>query len=669
MCHKLLFKTALLLSFTLFIGNRIAFCQDKLPVIFGEVTPADFDLPNSTAIDSSSNAVIIADVGSIEFIGNKHNWVSVLFKKSIRIKILNKKGYDLATVKISLYGKGDWQDKIDDFRASTYNIENGKVVETKLNNIDLFDQRLRENKTQKKFTMPQVKEGSILEYSYAITSYNYYFLPGWSFQDLQYPCLYSEFKIGIPDLLRYLTLHYGVDSFYSTKSTDGYKSIVMDAVNVGSVIHNHTWIMKDIPSFKYEDYINEPQNYLDRIEFSISQTYNGEDIHNIKTTWKAAEDDLLKSVAFGVPINIDNASNLNNTMKKICSVDGDIIDAAKQIYSYVRDNFTCITDNDIYIKNDLYSVNKLHKGNVAELNMLMIALLRLRGIKADPVILSTSEYGMHPSNYPILEKLNYIICMVRVGKDAIYLDASNPILGFGKLPLSCYNGHAQIIDEQHSGSLFFSPNSIKELNKTFVTIVNDENGNGTSCSLERRPGYFESYNLRTTIKEKGKDQYLKNMQIAYGSDAEIKNLQIDSLNQLEQPVKITYDINFKTPNEDDIIYFNPFVSNEFKENPFKATLRKYPIEMPYPLDDTYELTMDIPKGYEVDELPKSVKVSFNGTDGFFEYTIQKDEFMVQLRSHVKLSESIFAPEDYNSLRDFFAYVVKKQSEQIVFRKK
>ena len=79
--------------------------------------------------------------------------------------------------------------------------------------------------------------------------------------------------------------------------------------------------------------------------------------------------------------------------------------------------------------------------------------------------------------------------------------------------------------------------------------------------------------------------------------------------------------------------------------------------------------MDIPKGYEVDELPKSVKVSFNGTDGFFEYTIQKDEFMVQLRSHVKLSESIFAPEDYNSLRDFFAYVVKKQSEQIVFKKK
>jgi hypothetical protein len=177
------------------------------------------------------------------------------------------------------------------------------------------------------------------------------------------------------------------------------------------------------------------------------------------------------------------------------------------------------------------------------------------------------------------------------------------------------------------------------------------------------------HDLRTSIKEKGEDKYLKNIQITYGSDVEIKNLQIDSLNQLEQPVKINYNINFKTPNEEDIIYFNPFVSNEFKENPFKATLRKYPIEMPYPLDDIYELAMDIPKGYKVDELPKSVKASFNGTDGFFEYTIQKDEFMVQLRSHVKLNQAIFAPEDYNSLRDFFAYVIKKQSEQIVFKKK
>ena len=682
MYHKLLFNACLLLAFTVFIGNGIAISQNKPPTSFGKVSSADFDLPKSNVVDSNSNAVIIAAVGSVEFIGNKHNWFSYQFRKNIRIKILNKKAYDLATVKVYLYGQGDVQDKVDDIHASTYNFENGKVIETKLNNSDVFSEKLSKYVNEKKFTLPDVKEGSVIEYSYTVTSYHFSYLPGWSFQDLDYPCLYSEFKISIPDLLRYSNLRYGLDPFYSSKIDESYATIQTKNYDVGgyagpqsqnydvaSVISNHTWIMKNIPALKSEDYVNDPEGYLDKLGFILTKMSNGEDVYVVDETWKSVENKLLSSGAFGVAINIDKAENLNNTMQKICSADGNIMDAAKQIYSYVRDNFTCVPDNYIYIETDLYAVNKLRKGNVAELNMLLIALLRQRGIMANPVILSTKEYGIHPVSYPILEKMNYVICMMQIGRDTVFLDASDPLLGFGKLPLSCYNGHAQIIDAKHSGSLFFFSNAIKEPGKTYVTIVNDENGNGSSASFESNPGYFKSHELRNTIKEKGIDEYLKNIKLAYGPDAEITNLQIDSLKQLEQPVKIIYDIKFKTANEGDIIYFNPFISGAYKDNPFKATDRKYPVEMPYPIDDTYELTMDIPKGYKVDELPKAVQLTFNGTRGLFEYAIQKDEFLVQLRCHIKLNQAIFAAEDYASLRDFFAYVVKKQSEQIVFKKK
>jgi Domain of Unknown Function with PDB structure (DUF3858)/Domain of Unknown Function with PDB structure (DUF3857)/Transglutaminase-like superfamily len=667
MSHKLLLKTILLSIFTLFIRDETAFSQNKPPVTFGKVSLPDFDLPESNVVDSNSSAVIIASVGSIGFIGNKRNWFSYVYKKNIRIKILNKKGYDLATVKIYLYGQGDNEDKLDDFRASTYNIDNGKVTEVKLTNSDLFTEKLSNNVNEKKFTMSNVKEGSMIEYSYEITSYHYYYLPGWSFQNLNYPCLYSEFTIGIPDLLRYANLHYGMDSFYSSKTSESYKTIQTENYSVNSAVQNRTWIIKNIAAFKNEDYINDPEGYLDKMEFTLTKTSNGQDVHDVSATWKSVEDELLASKSFGAAINVENAANLNNTLQKISS--GNVPDASKQIYSYVRDNFTCVPDDYIYIENDLYNINKLHKGNVAELNMLLIALLRQKGISAKPVILSTKEYGVHPVSYPILEKLNYVICMMQMGKDTIFLDASDPVIGFGKLPLSCYNGHAQIIDQQHSGSLYFNPNTIKEQAKTYVTIVNDENGNGSSGSFESIPGYFRSYDLRKTINENGWEAYFKKIRLSYGSDVEIKNLQIDSLTQLEQPVKITYDINFKAGNEDDIIYFNPFISIALKANPFKATERKYPVEMPYPVDDTYELTMDIPKGYKVDELPKSVKVSFNGNDGFFEYAIQKDDLLVQLRSHIKLNRAIFAAEDYGSLRDCFAYIVKKQSEQIVFKKK
>ncbi len=87
------------------------------------------------------------------------------------------------------------------------------------------------------------------------------------------------------------------------------------------------------------------------------------------------------------------------------------------------------------------------------------------------------------------------------------------------------------------------------------------------------------------------------------------------------------------------------------------------------MDETYTMTMEIPKGYVVDELPKSARVSYNTNEGFFEYLIQKNEDMVQFRTRIKLNKATFKPEDYASLREFFGYIVKKQSEQIVFKKK
>ena len=111
------------------------------------------------------------------------------------------------------------------------------------------------------------------------------------------------------------------------------------------------------------------------------------------------------------------------------------------------------------------------------------------------------------------------------------------------------------------------------------------------------------------------------------------------------------------------------MGEEYKENPFKAAERKYPVEMPFAMDEIYTLNMEVPKGYEVDELPKQAKVLFNDNEGFFEYLITKNEEGIQFRSRIKLNKANFKPEDYSTLRDFFAYIVKKQSEQIVFKKK
>src|ERR1700744_2990036 len=121
--------------------------QDKPKPSFGKVSPADFTLPNSPIIDSNTSAVILSDIGSVHFIGNNHSWFSYVYKRQTRIKILNKKAFEsLATVIIHLYKSGDNAEKVDNLLASTYNLENGQVVETKLDKNDVFEDRLDKNR-------------------------------------------------------------------------------------------------------------------------------------------------------------------------------------------------------------------------------------------------------------------------------------------------------------------------------------------------------------------------------------------------------------------------------------------------------------------------------------------------------------------------------------------
>ncbi len=306
-------------------------------------------------------------------------------------------------------------------------------------------------------------------------------------------------------------------------------------------------------------------------------------------------------------------------------------------------------------------------GSEAEINLLLTAMLNHEDIPADPVILSTRSHGYTHELYPLMDRFNYVICDATIGNASYYLDASRPCLGFNHLAEYCYNGHARIINKERPMPVYFEADSLKEKKLTSVIIINDEKG-VPSGRLQSSLGYAESYDVRERIKEKSEKEFLKSIQSVYTADYQIENLEIDSLNKPEYPIQLSYEFNFK-PADEDIIYFNPMLAEGYKENPFKSAERRYPVEMPYTIDETYILSMETPKGYTIDEIPKSTKVTFNETEGFFEYLVQQTGDGIQLRSRIKLDKANFTPEEYNVLRDFYAYIVKKQSEQIVFKKK
>jgi len=79
--------------------------QEKVKVKFGDVSEKDF-ATRIYSMDSNANAVVIADIGSCQIDGNNKGWFSVVNKRFKRVHVLNKNGYDIADVSISLYSNG-----------------------------------------------------------------------------------------------------------------------------------------------------------------------------------------------------------------------------------------------------------------------------------------------------------------------------------------------------------------------------------------------------------------------------------------------------------------------------------------------------------------------------------------------------------------------------------
>jgi hypothetical protein len=656
--------------------------QDKLNIKFGKVKPEDFDV-KSALIDSSTSAVVIADVGSSAFVANTNDRTfSLVFIRKTRMKIINKNGFDAATIVIPLFVSDNSKaEKLDDLDAITFNLENGKVIETKVDKSTVFTEKHSKNWIYKKFTFPALKEGSIIEYSYKVKSDFFFNLQPWTFQG-SYPILWSQYDAGILEFVKYSILSQGYQVFFinKTEQTKGLYSFVEHENNeaTGSVISNtnsftiegtvdyHTWVMQDVPALKEEPYTTTLRNSIAKIEFQLSQiVMPNTPPQNYTNTWKKVSEELRQSEDFGMQVY--RANNwLDDEVKNIVNAAVTQEEKAIRIFEYVRDHFTFNNDNGIYLTASLKEVFKNKNGSVADINLLLIAMLKNQKINVSPVILSTRSNGFTHEFYPLINRYNYVIAKVDIGSNIFYLDATDRQLAFGMLQAKVYNGQAREITTSTALAIDFKPDSLKESGMTSVYISNVETGKPEG-SFSQNMGMVESQQFRARMTKTIQDDFKKSMQLQYPEEITIENIQVDDLKILEKPVALTFDLKFKSF-EDDIVYFNPMLSKAIKKNPFTVANRFYPVEMPYAADDTYNFTMEVPKGYKVDELPKSVRFNLNEDEGMFEYLISQKENTIQMRCRLLLKKATFTNEEYQSLREFYSFVVKKEAEQIVFKK-
>jgi hypothetical protein len=659
--------------------------QAPEPIKFGKPNPEDFD-PKSFIADSTAEAVVLCDYGNSRFVYNDDDF-HIVFDRVTRIKILKKSGYDRATVKVPLYHKNTSEERLTKLRGFTYNMVNGQMVKEKLESEAIFREEASPNVTIRKFTLPNVRENSVIEFAYTVTSDFTFNFQDWQFQD-DIPVRWSEYRASIPKYYDYKMMMQGYASADVSEHTTGTMQVTLregggfvgsgfntqrvagSSTTVPVEMKVHRWAMKNVPAFRDEPFMTSSKDYISRIDFELAgMQWENQPYRAVANTWNKINEELLDNENFGGQLK--RCSFLKDQITPLMAKETTPAAQVAAIHSLVRKAVKYDGHNWMYSSGPVRKAYDQHRGSSADVNLLLIAALREAGFQANPVLLSTRDHGfVEPEIMPLLSRFNYVVAHVALpdGKEVL-ADATDELLPVGMLPTRCLNSVGRLIMPTASASRWISlvpQHRLTEYQQIQLTL--DEKGGYVGKVHSEHSGYA-GLMQRDKLRDKGEKKFVE--ELLKGREGwNIDKYQFLQRDVLEKPLTFDYEMTVAGGEAPaGTLYLRPLQHFGNSRNPFVHESRLFPVDFGFPLDETLVLTINLPSGYEVEELPKSASLALPDNGGRFLFQAQPNAGILQITSRLNLSRPIYSAEEYTSLREFYRLVVAKQMEQIVLKKK
>ncbi|MCC3153855.1 DUF3857 domain-containing protein [Hymenobacter sp. BT770] len=656
------------------------------PIKFGKPDPKDLTAAPFVG-DSAAAAVVLCDYGTttIQYVNNDFQLVS---ERITRIKILKKAGYEVATVQVPLFHRNSSEEKITGLRGFTYNLVNGQVQKTKLESSNVFTEDRTKNVRVRKFTLPDVREGAVIEYAYTVTSDFFFNFQDWTFQR-DIPTRWSEFRATIPEYFHYKMLMQGYHPLEVQTKTDNMTQFTVHTAGgfsgsgfgttreaasnetVTARVTNYNWAMKNVPAFRDEPFMTTSEDYVDRINFQLAgEQFPGQAYQNVAATWDKINSELLSDENFG--LQLDRGNFLKSQMQALATQYPDVAERAAAVREVVMSGIRYDGTNRYSTDGSLRKAYDAHLGSAADVNLLLIAGLRDAGIPAQPLLLSTRSHGRVNEALTLLDKFNYVVALVPLadGKDLL-LDATEPLLPAGMLPERCLNHLGRLITKKPEDGRWvdLSP-AQRHVRYQQVQLTMDAQG-GLTGKVHQEHGGYAGVAARKHMATLGEKKYLAELTTQH-STWTVPKLTVGQRENVAKPLALDYE--FTQPADDNAtagtFYLSPLREFSSEQNPFRHDDRLFPVDFGAAQDETTMVTLTLPTGYELAEMPKSAVLELPDGGGRFLYSVAATTpNTVQLTGRLSLRKPAYAAAEYAQLREFYRLMMQKQGEKLVIKKK
>lgn len=661
-------KTAVLLLLTTY--SHLLFAQVTEPKItFGVYNMADLEL-KSYARDSSAEAILLYDYADYSY-SFDDNSPAVVYNFHRRIKILKKSGLERGTVNIPFRFESsrDRQEVVKNIKGVTFNLEDGTVKMTELTKKSIFEEKSSDEIREMKIVFPQVKEGSVIDLTYTITSPLWYFLRTWSFQK-DIPVVWSGIKAIIPGYFDYKITYFGYHPFAIKDVRQGKAVFLAPPGDKGQEIRDpylsYHFAMKDLPAIKPDDFMTTVEDYRSSIDFELARTFlptGGE--RNYSITYKDLTKTLLEDSNYGSAVR-----KFGKTAKKIAieiiakSSSKDTLALIGSAYEYVRSTMKWNEENRLVATGKLDQIYEKKIGNATEINLILVGVLQELGFDANPVILSTRANGKVLPDIALIDRFNYSIAHVPVNGKDFLLDATDKFVKMNMLPKRCLNERGWLISKNPKW-VSLAPTERNQVTTQLTFLINDEQQLKGQFT-ESYYGYADA-EKKAEINNVGQDKYIEKLKSQYNlfTDPEFSLKESESKETRIDCQTIVTDAYTIAGNR---IFIQPLLWKTQKQNPFIQAERKYPVDFGYSIQETVSGKYTIPKNYTIESMPSYINLYLPNNKGKYLFMIKSENGVIEVMSQLLLNKSVFTTDEYTELREVFNKMIAKQNEQIVLKK-
>lgn len=628
--------------------------------------------------DSSAPAAILYKKGVSRMEFDQNDGFYMMTDVETRIKIYKKEGYEWANQNVWYYNTTNLKEKVFFTDAVTYNLVDGKIEKTKLKSDGSFDEILSKYRGQKKITMPNVKEGSVIEFRYTIRCPNEGIIRDWDFQS-SIPVNYSEFKVAYPEYYVFKPRQKGY-LFPKVITSKGPKSITISSKERGNgyvsktsfstdkidyIETEVTYVAQDYPALKDESYVNNINNYNASVEHELALThFPNSGIKEYATDWNSVVRTIYEYEDFGPELN--KTGYFEEDLKKLLADKNNQDEKILAILNHVKSNIKWNGYMGYGCDNGVKKTYKEKTGNIADINLMLTAMLRYSGLTANPVLVSTRSNGI--ALFPNRNAFNYVIAAVETPNGFILLDASDKYSTPNILPFRTLNWLGRLIRKDGSSQeIDLMP---KKTSNDIVFMNYDIDAQGKVAGKTRRQcSDYNAMIARVNFEKLKEEEYLEKLENNSGK-IEISEYSRTNEKDLLAPTVETYSFTGNNLCEliGDKIYVNPMLFFTHDKNPFKQEVREYPVDFGYPFLDKYSITIKIPDGFTAETLPTPVNFNMENNLGSFKFNIAANENVLQLSIAHQINEAIVATEQYDMLKEFYKSLIAKQTEKIVLKR-